>query len=1171
MSDSNRLYLGNLDESADAHRVGPFLLSECVGEGSMGEVWRGHHVQQDVEVAVKVIHAEQTTDRQRHQAFRQEARSIAELHHPFIVDVVDYGTVDESTTQSSYGHFEQGSPYLVMDYAEHGSLASHLEGPTPWPVVQAILYALLDALAHSHARGVLHRDVKPQNVLISSTGTGHGIELTDFGLAYALRTSQEAAEWHLAAGTPEYMSPEQLNARWRDYGPSTDLYGLGCLAWEMLTGAPPFEGDNAIQLAHAHLKASLPALPGDIEAPAAIESWLETMLSKHPRHRYQSAADAAWALRQLTGRLETSELPTYWNDLLQPPITGAASPQQSRPSLTPVHSLEVILDDASEWAATDSDGGASNISFQRPIPESWRRTQTTISKVRMIGAGSGLVGLRRLPVVNRTDERDRMWSRLRRCAHQEQPNASLISGPVGIGKDCLARWLCDRAEELGVAQIFRVSHETSDEYGNSLGEMLEDKYSLDGLTRPQIESFFESLLGELGVNKRYSWEALSEVVKPASGDETTPQLQFKSPSQRYRSVIRFLEVLSQRGPIVLWFQDIEWGIDSLNFVRTLLEAPEVKAPIHIVLTSGDDLSSTDADHRQILETIAESRHTERIDLGPLDDDAMRKLVEKTMFLDPSAAYEVLRRSGGNPLYARETVSSWLDQDLLVAGRNGYEFRGNADPAPTGEWIDIWSRTVDRLVGDQKGKRIVLELAALLGDRFQRSTWRRAAELADVEFDEQLLRLFVERRYLSVKGDDFVFVQSLLKQALLTSARQHNRRRQLAEYCVEAIDETADSPQIIDERSAFLLSESGHHRRAAQRFLQAAKHRRKQREPHSMTYLARRGLRAIEAMKPERARKTEVQLLEILSHGWHNLNKTENALEVARRGRELAEELGPPWTGLLDMRLVGALNYVGQTEQALELAQSVDETLEEYDEYRPQRSQALSISAHIAFLQGDWDEALSMARRARELVDTQQHRYAAGQADTTHLKIKILGGEDVPLSEVISLYERCREERITVGELTNANLVAELARRKDQLDMARKWYQKTLDIAERFDPDRAIVPHCNLGILAIEQGDIPRAGRRASRLLQNLRRTTRPQMKMYCHALRLPMLLRNGDLDRSDECLTSITNFVDSLQLADNYDLELCLRAAVDELDHDDDSQQSLLKRLEELLTVVSVT
>ncbi len=1170
MSDSNRLYLGNLDETAAAHRVGPFLLSECVGEGSMGEVWRGHHVQQDVEVAVKVIHAEHATDRQRHQAFRQEARSIAELHHPFIVDVVDYGAVDESTTQSSYGHFEQGSPYLVMDYAEHGSLASHLDGPTPWPVIQFILYPLLDALAHSHARGVLHRDVKPQNVLISSTGTGHGVELTDFGLAYALRTSQEAAEWHLAAGTPEYMSPEQLNARWRDYGPPTDLYGLGCLAWEMLTGAPPFEGDNAIQLAHAHLKERLPPLPDGIDAPTAIASWLQTMLAKDPSHRYQSAADAAWALRRLTGPLTSAEFPGTWDKILQPRI--GSGEQQYRPSSTTVvHSLEVILDDEAPRNCFQDKTESIETNIQRPVPECWKRNQTTISNVRMIGTGSGLVGLRRLPVVDRIDERDQMWSRFRRCARTNEVSASLISGPVGIGKDCLARWLCDRAEELGVAQIFRISHETSDEYGNSLGEMLEDKYSLKGLTRPQVESFFESLLSELGAEKRYSWEALSEVVKPASGDETTPQLQFKSPSQRYRSVIRFFELLSGRGPVILWFQDIEWGIDSLNFVRTLLEAPDVEAPIHVVLTSGDDLSSTDADHRDILETIAESPRTERIELGPLDDDAMRKLVEKTMFLDPSAAYEVLRRSGGNPLYARETVSSWLDQNLLVAGRNGYEFRGDADPAPTGEWIDIWSQTVDRLVGDDEDKRITLELAALLGDRFQRSTWRRATALAGIEFDEELLRIFVERRYLSVRGDDLAFVQSLLKQALLTSARRRDRRRRLSKICVEAIDETADSTQDVDERSAFLLSESGHHRQAAHRFLRAAQHRRKQRDPHSMTYLARRGLRAIEAMEPKRAPKTEVQLLEILSHGWHSLNKTENALDVARRGRDLAEEIGPPWTGLLDMCLVGALNYVGEVEDALNIAQRAVEILEDYDEYLPERSQVLSISAHIEYRRGNWEQALSMARRARQLVNAQQDRYAAGQAETTHLKIRVLRGDEVPLSEVISLYERCRKARITVGQLTNANLVAELARRKGQLDTAHEWYQKTLEIAELFDPDRAIVPLCNLGILAIEQGDIPGAGRRGSRLLQNLRRTTRPQMKMYCHALRLPMFLRNGLVDRAEEYISSIADLIDSLQLAEDYDLEICLQAAVDELDPDDNSQQPLREQLQELLAIISTT
>jgi len=201
----------------------------------MGQVWFGVHRAQGVPVAVKVITAERAREASYLQAFHNEVSAMAGLDHPGIVLVFDYGTVGEVAASSSEGALVPGSPYLAMELATGGSLRD-ADLPATWGELRDLLLGLLDALAHAHARGVVHRDIKPGNILVfeeepARSGGEHllarRLRLTDFGLAHALDAPDAEGVRIGQSGTPRYMAPEQFAARWREFGPWTDLYALG--------------------------------------------------------------------------------------------------------------------------------------------------------------------------------------------------------------------------------------------------------------------------------------------------------------------------------------------------------------------------------------------------------------------------------------------------------------------------------------------------------------------------------------------------------------------------------------------------------------------------------------------------------------------------------------------------------------------------------------------------------------------------------------------------------------------------------------------------------------------------------------------------------------------------------------------------------------------------------
>lgn len=286
-------------------KLGPFELDRPIGRGGMGEVWSGRHVEQDVPVAIKVLTREGARHEAFADAFRNEVLSIARLHHPGIIMVLDYGVIEPRTAISSGGRLVEASPFIAMELARYGSLREYM-GSLRWPELKAVLLTILDALAHAHARGVIHRDLKPQNILLGC-GEANAIKLTDFGLAHTSKRDDEERSDEVEAGwgTPAYMAPEQFRGLWRDYGPWTDLYALGCMAFELATGDVPFTGSSKWTLGRGHILGDIPRMFARFPVPSGFDGWVVRLLQKDPHHRFVRAADAALALLAL-GDVENS-------------------------------------------------------------------------------------------------------------------------------------------------------------------------------------------------------------------------------------------------------------------------------------------------------------------------------------------------------------------------------------------------------------------------------------------------------------------------------------------------------------------------------------------------------------------------------------------------------------------------------------------------------------------------------------------------------------------------------------------------------------------------------------------------------------------------------------------------------------------------------------------------
>jgi serine/threonine-protein kinase len=268
---------------------GRYRLDGEIGRGGMSTVYRAFDLVLERPVAIKLMHRETASDADQLERFRREARSVAQLNHPHVVTVIDAGEEPATNGASGTGAHEDGAratPYIVLEYVHGETLKDVIRREGPLPIPQAIAYAIeiARALGAAHERQIVHRDVKPHNVLLSEEG---GAKITDFGIARTL-TEEGLTMDGRVLGTTDYVSPEQ--ALGQSVTGQSDLYSLGVVLFEMLTGDVPFHGDSPVAVAMKHVREEVPDIQRlRPEVSAATAAVVERAVSKDLKRRYPDA------------------------------------------------------------------------------------------------------------------------------------------------------------------------------------------------------------------------------------------------------------------------------------------------------------------------------------------------------------------------------------------------------------------------------------------------------------------------------------------------------------------------------------------------------------------------------------------------------------------------------------------------------------------------------------------------------------------------------------------------------------------------------------------------------------------------------------------------------------------------------------------------------------------
>ena len=283
--------------------VGEYLVEGFLGAGAMGEVYAGIHPVIGKKVAIKVLKREVGSSADGAERFKREARAVNQIDHPNVIDIFSFGRLDD------------GRLYLVMDLVEGRSLRKALaDGPLDVETALDVLAAIADALDAAHARGVVHRDLKPDNVMLGS-GTPPKVFVLDFGLAKLLTPADAGAPATMLTGqgtwlgTPGYMAPEQWSAD--GAGPASDRYSLGVMAFELLSGSLPFEAASLPQMMEQHFRAKVPALSarGAIQARSTFDPVVSRAMAKDPAARFPTAREMVEALRAAAGTSDRRRTP----------------------------------------------------------------------------------------------------------------------------------------------------------------------------------------------------------------------------------------------------------------------------------------------------------------------------------------------------------------------------------------------------------------------------------------------------------------------------------------------------------------------------------------------------------------------------------------------------------------------------------------------------------------------------------------------------------------------------------------------------------------------------------------------------------------------------------------------------------------------------------------------
>ena len=1155
--------------------VGPFALQKRIGEGGMGVVWQAFHPATRVRAAVKVLKSEKAWDLRTVGLFQTEVRAVAAMDHPGIVMILDHGTIPASAEHSSDGELVAGSPYLAMELVSGPTLINTV-GKLHWDQLKPTLLGVLDALAHAHARGVIHRDIKPSNVMLSGEGDLRpGPKLTDFGIAQLrLQPTDDPLDDANFCGSPSYISPEQFQAHHHDVGPWSDLYSLGCTVWAITTGRTVYKAVALADMLDLHCRGQVPMYEPLVDLPRGMDGWLRSLIQPNLTRRVQRAADAAAALHALdpSGRTTISMPPPREEPLIDDLPTvdtkGRPSPRVIGPERTPDRTFD-----------------PEPPSALPAVPPDWREPGREEAPIELVGAGLGLFGLRRVPLIGREDERDKLWSALRSiCSVSRKSKVLVLRGGAGSGKSRLAQWLCERAEEVGAGQALLAVHGAIPSPKHGIGPMLGRLLRTAGMTRYEISRRAEKRLKQLGWQRHYLWHALTELIKPSDDpDNTQTGIRFPSPEERYVVASAFLEREAGLRPLVLWLDDAQWGGDAIALARHLLGRNDGAAlPSLSLLCVRDDDLAPDSFEAMELARLLEHPDADELVLDPMSHDDTTRLVGRLLRMDDRLARQVVERADGNPLFAVQLVGDWVSRGVLELARTGFALRRGASATIPDDLHSIWKGRFDRILDDRgEEARASLEIAAALGQHVDWGEWRGACRRAGVAPPAALLGDLAGQGLVRSDPLGWAFAHGMARESLERSAKEAGRWAALNQACAAKV--AASGGRDANERVGRLLVEAERYADALQPLYLAAMDRlgfgetdtalrllglrealvKRLRLPETdpRRALGRLGRARLHRLRGELdANEAEARaVVELASeHGWDEvlaparvefgsallargrLHEAAASLEAARQlYKQLEDDDG---AAAACVTLGYALRDLGASETSVTAFHRAV-AIREAQEGAAGLPEALAGLASVHVAQGRLAEAEALLLRA--VAELEQSGQLLELAKTWLMLSGLLCARG-ETDEAGRLVERAREVRERFGNpgLTADcyNQAGEVHRQRGEVRDAEDAYQQAVLLYEKIGSPWAFMPRINLALVRMEQDRMAQARRGLEECWREVEAAGRGGLIQHVDTLLLPCLAHDGDWEAWDERMARVRAFEPGHTRVD-YDSIACLERA----------------------------
>ncbi len=762
--------------SGDTLGDGRYLLLDKLGSGGLGEVWAALEQATELNVAIKLLSPAAAADEDHLAAFEQEAAALARLDHPGLVRLLE--GVDAAPG---------GQRYFVMELLDGRPMRL---GGKPLDEVLGLFDKALEVLSFLHARDLVHLELKPDSVLMLHHGGwengGYPIKLLDCGIAHTgetlaarLKTRPVSEEAGRPRGAAIYLSPEQAAGDHAGVGPASDLYALGVMLYEALTGQAPFEDGDYWTTVHSHLTFApeppiMPGVPPDLMVPLG-ELTLD-LLQKRYTDRIQTAADARQRLAPLLGRLP-APAPLTPAPELRSPLSGGA-----RIELPAWGAEDPRERDWSDFGPTRVQSAPLWATAAQPLAadpdEPWP-----------------LRYARELPVMGREVAQTTLQAMLGR-ASAGQAAGVVLTGPHGSGKAELARWLLQLAHERALARTLTLD---LDARGDLVAAFRQALYRHLRRPRQQRDALRARVDEVLGFDRDEIADRVVQFIYDP-GANTPYSVRPSGWRGLWTRVLRQIHARPVPRPLLIWIDggDARTWNNAASWAAELLQMSEAEGVPLLFIWSPRSATIVP----EAFNALLADSHVTQIDLGPLDRAPLRALVSRLEpRLDPTLADTLVDRCQGNPSLLTETLRAWRESDTLQSGPDG-EVTVDAQTLWTIS-SDVSGAVLQRLAGflgrsrDAHALEQALKRLALLGPAFTRRQAIWCVDGTDTHPDALLLQRWIKPRPLG-HAPHFAFCDESLRLDILQNARERGELPALIPSCVEILLRGALDAQVLGD-------------------------------------------------------------------------------------------------------------------------------------------------------------------------------------------------------------------------------------------------------------------------------------------------------------------------------------------------------------------------------------